>query len=259
MCTIGLNLFRQLAVYLAPVLPEMAQQTGELLGDRSPLGAVPGAAGGHAGGRFQHLMQRVDRKRVDAMLAASAEPDRPRSGSRRGRIARATTTPRSRPSRWPRKSPSTTSPRWTCGSAASWPPKRCRRPRNLKLTLSLGGDHRRTVFAGIKGYYKPEELVGRLLLCVANLAPRKMKFGLSEGMILAAGSEGEVHLLLPDEGASGAAGALALPTRGFLLGVMIMPSRRRRCWRALLRAPIAYPSQLPRVLPVLSMLLNLCM
>ena len=71
----------------------------------------------------------------------------------------------------------------------------------LKLTLSLGGEHRRTVFAGIKGYYKPEELVGRLLICAANLAPRKMKFGTSEGMILAAGGEGEVYLLAPDAGA----------------------------------------------------------
>ena len=47
----------------------------------------------------------------------------------------------------------------------------------LKLTLGLGGDSRRTVFAGIKGVYKPEDLVGRLVICVANLAPRKMKFG----------------------------------------------------------------------------------
>ena len=71
----------------------------------------------------------------------------------------------------------------------------------LKLSISLGGSHQRTVFAGIKGFYKPEQLVGRLFICAANLAPRKMKFGLSEGMILAAGGEGEVHLLLPDENA----------------------------------------------------------
>ena len=75
-CTIGLNLFRQLAVYLAPVLPKLAQQVGELMGNpitgwdqaQEPLLGVPV-------GRFQHLMQRVDRKRVDAMVAASAEPE----------------------------------------------------------------------------------------------------------------------------------------------------------------------------------------
>jgi len=72
----------------------------------------------------------------------------------------------------------------------------------LKLTLSLGGDHRRTVFAGIKGVYQPEDLVGRLLICAANLAPRQMKFGLSEGMVLASGPGGkEIYLLAPDEGA----------------------------------------------------------
>ena len=71
----------------------------------------------------------------------------------------------------------------------------------LKLTLSLGGDNRRTVFAGIKGVYKPEDLVGRLVICAANLAPRKMKFGLSEGMIVAAGGGGGIYLLSPDDGA----------------------------------------------------------
>ena len=68
--------------------------------------------------------------------------------------------------------------------------------------LGLGGDNRRNVFAGIKGAYKPEDLVGRLVICAANLAPRKMKFGLSEGMIVAAGGGGgEVYLLAPDSGA----------------------------------------------------------
>ena len=72
----------------------------------------------------------------------------------------------------------------------------------LKLTLSLGGDVRKSVFAGIKKAYKPEDLVGRLVICVANLAPRQMKFGLSEGMVAAAGSGGdEVFLLSPDSGA----------------------------------------------------------
>ena len=60
----------------------------------------------------------------------------------------------------------------------------------LKLTLSLGGDERRQVFAGIKAAYQPEELVGRLVVMVANLKPRQMKFGLSEGMVTAAGPGG---------------------------------------------------------------------
>jgi methionyl-tRNA synthetase len=72
----------------------------------------------------------------------------------------------------------------------------------LKLTLSLGGDVRRQVFAGIKGVYKPEDLVGRLVVCVANLQPRQMKFGLSEGMVTAAGAGGtDSYILSPDSGA----------------------------------------------------------
>ena len=71
----------------------------------------------------------------------------------------------------------------------------------VKLTLSLGGDERRTVLAGIKAAYKPEDLLGRLVVMVANLAPRKMKFGVSEGMIIASGPGGEdVFLLDVDEG-----------------------------------------------------------
>ena len=72
----------------------------------------------------------------------------------------------------------------------------------LQLTLSLGGGEVRNVFAGIKAAYKPEDLVGRLVICVANLKPRQMKFGLSQGMICASGAGGtEVFLLSPDTGA----------------------------------------------------------
>ena len=72
----------------------------------------------------------------------------------------------------------------------------------LQLTLSLGGEGTRNVFAGIKSVYKPEDLVGRLVILCANLAPRKMKFGVSEGMVLAAGAGGkEIFLLSPDSGA----------------------------------------------------------
>ena len=71
----------------------------------------------------------------------------------------------------------------------------------LQLTLDLGGETR-NVFAGIKSAYKPEELEGRLTVMVANLAPRKMRFGVSEGMILAAGPGGrDIYMLSPDSGA----------------------------------------------------------
>ena len=72
----------------------------------------------------------------------------------------------------------------------------------LKLTLDVGEGRPRTVFAGIKSAYRPEDLVGRLTPMVANLAPRKMKFGVSEGMVLAASGDGPgIFLLAPDAGA----------------------------------------------------------
>jgi methionyl-tRNA synthetase len=72
----------------------------------------------------------------------------------------------------------------------------------LKLTLDIGEEKPRHVFAGIKSAYDPEKLVGRLTVMVANLAPRKMKFGLSEGMVLAASGDGPgIFILSPDQGA----------------------------------------------------------
>jgi len=72
----------------------------------------------------------------------------------------------------------------------------------LKLTVSLGGSETRTVFAGIKSAYTPESLEGQLVVIVANLAPRKMRFGTSEGMVLAAGAGGkELFLMSPHSGA----------------------------------------------------------
>jgi len=200
-CTVALNLFRQLAIYLAPVLPRLAQQTGELLHrpiehwdeSKTPLVGTPVA-------KFRHMLKRVEKKDVDAMIEESREPetfetqdaasfqdsDQPlkdeplaetctiddfaRVDLRVARVVAAEDVPEAR--------------------------------KLLKLTLSLGGDERRTVFAGIKAAYRPEDLVGRLVVMAANLAPRKMKFGVSEGMVAASGPGGEdVFLLSADEGA----------------------------------------------------------
>ncbi|MEN6450586.1 MAG: methionine--tRNA ligase [Thermoguttaceae bacterium] len=199
-CTIGLNLFRQLAIYLAPVLPQMAKQTGELLGDpivswdqsQKPLLDKPV-------GKFSHMMQRIDPKRVDAMVAASQEP------------TGAEAAPESVP--FDNDAALLAEPLAGTISIDEFAQVDLRVARViaaedvagaqklLKLTLSLGGQNHRNVFAGIKGAYKPEDLVGRLVICVANLAPRKMKFGLSEAMVVAAGGEGQIFLLSPDSGA----------------------------------------------------------
>jgi len=201
-CTVGLNLFRQVAVYLAPVLPRLAKQTGQLLGkpirawdeSKQPLLGRPIS-------RFEHMMTRVKREQVDAMLAASTEEEPPEPQE-----ATAASADTDQPlADEPLAETITTDDfakvdlrvaRVTAAEDVSGAKKL------LKLTLSLGGNHQRTVFAGIKGVYRPEDLVGRLVVCVANLAPRRMKFGTSEGMIVAAGPGGkEIYLIGPDEGA----------------------------------------------------------
>ena len=203
-CTISLNLFRQLAIYLAPVLPKLAEQCGTLLGDpivawsqsQQPLVGTPVAP-------FEHLMQRVTREKVDAMMEQSAQEAQQEKPADSPKI--------------PVDSDQYLSAEplaETCTiddfakvdlrvarvlKAEQVPEAR----KLLKLTVSLGGDHVRTVFAGIKAAYEPESLVGRLVVIVANLQPRQMKFGLSEGMVTAAGAGGaEVFLLAVDSGAA---------------------------------------------------------
>ena len=200
-CTIGLNLFRQLAIYLAPVLPRLAAQTGELLGDpivsweqsQKPLLGTPV-------GKFSHMMQRVDPKRIEAMVAASAEPaeeNNPTDTLSFDTDAALLAEPIAETISFDQFAQVDLRVARILDAEDVSGAKKL-----LKLTLGLGGDSRRTVFAGIKGVYKPEDLVGRLVICAANLAPRKMKFGLSEGMIVAAGGGGgEIYLLTPDTGA----------------------------------------------------------
>ncbi len=204
-CTIGLNLFRQLAIYLAPVLPMMAHDIGDFFGDqitRWEQSQQPLV--GAKVGKFRHLAERVDAKKVEAMIAASAEPEEVES-----RVSQAQRGSTTVDDDAPLKAEPLCS-ECTVDDFAKVDLRVCRilaaeeipeAKKLLKLTISLGGENTRTVFAGIKGFYKPEDLVGKLFICIANLAPRKMKFGISEGMMLAAGGEGEAHLLVPDEGA----------------------------------------------------------
>jgi methionyl-tRNA synthetase len=201
-CTVGLNLFRQLAVYLAPVLPRLAQQTVQLLGEpiirwqqsKTPLTGTPVA-------KFRHMMRRVDRRQVDAMFAASMEeePDQGGPGAAAGQDSAEPLAAEPLAETIGIEDFAKVDLRVARVLAAEDVPEA---DKLMKLTLSLGGEHRRVVFAGIKGVYRPEDLTGRLLICAANLAKRKMKFGTSEGMVLASGPGGkEIYLLSPDEGA----------------------------------------------------------
>jgi methionyl-tRNA synthetase len=213
-CTIALNLFRQLAIYLAPVLPKLARQTGELLND--PITSWKQAATPLTGtpvGKFQHMLQRVEEKDLLAMIEESKAEAGAGSPSPAAQPASAGGVPASNAASTNDGAALAAEPLAAeCTiddfakvdlrvarvlSAEEVPEAR----KLLKLKLSLGGGVEKQVFAGIKAYYKPEDLVGRLVVCVANLAPRQMKFGLSEGMVVAAGGEGEAYLLTPDSGA----------------------------------------------------------
>jgi methionyl-tRNA synthetase len=222
-CTVALNLFRQLAIYLAPVLPRLAAQTGTLLGEpitcwdqaQNPLVGTPVQP-------FQHMLRRVETRNLHAMMEAS-KPNRNSQASASDKQGDEAPSAQREVS----EKPTAIEDRWQDSGAplAAEPlASECtfddflkvdlrvarvvsaeRVPdarKLLKLRLSLGGGHTKQVFAGIKAAYEPEKLVGRLVVCVANLAPRKMKFGLSEGMVVASGPGGEeVFLLSPDDGA----------------------------------------------------------
>ena len=200
-CTVALNLFRQLAIYLSPVLPRMAQQTAELLGDpivhweqaQRPLLGTPV-------NKFKHMMQRVDPKKVQAMVEESKEDVD---------VAALAVQAQSDSGQALIDEPLGDEINFDDFAKVDLRVARVLAAENvkearklLKLTLGLGGNETRTVFAGIKAAYEPDKLVGRLVVMVANLAPRKMKFGVSEGMVVASGPGGsDVFLLAPDEGA----------------------------------------------------------
>jgi methionyl-tRNA synthetase len=213
-CTVALNLFRQIVTYLAPVQPLLAEQAGKLLNE--PLtswDATQRPLLGTAVAPFSHMMKRVEKKDIEAMIEESKEGNQGPGAGGQGPASFQLPTP--------------SSPAADSGDALAAEPLveqqisiddftkvdlRVARvleaeevpeaKKLLKLKLSLGGGVTRQVFAGIKSAYRPEQLVGRLVVMVANLAPRQMKFGLSEGMVTASGPGGaEVFLLAVDEGA----------------------------------------------------------
>ena len=220
-CTQGLDLFRTLIIYLAPVLPRLAERAGAFLhrselhweARREPL----------TGGiirLYEALMTRIEPSAVEALLEAS-----------KGSLAPTTTaTPAAgnAPDSAPSNAPGSVSVK---ASGSAVPEAASTQSladtidyetfakvdlrvaqivaaehvegadKLLRLTLDLGGEQRQ-VFAGIRSAYQPESLVGRMTVMVANLAPRKMRFGVSEGMVLAAGPGGpDLFLLTPDAGA----------------------------------------------------------
>ena len=206
-CSEALNLFRLLTIYMKPVLPRLAAEVEAFL-KVAPFAWADAAAllpGGHRIGEYKHLATRVERKQIDALLEANRESLAP---------APAPAPPphsQQRHAEHQQHAEEKTAVSHISIDEFSKVDLRIARIANaehvegaeklIKLTLDLGTETR-TVFAGIKSAYDPATLAGRLTVMVANLAPRKMKFGLSEGMVLAASGEGPgIFLLSPDSGA----------------------------------------------------------
>tara|TARA_R100001443_G_scaffold67615_1_gene76408 strand:- start:19988 stop:22144 length:2157 start_codon:yes stop_codon:yes gene_type:complete len=213
-CSMGLNLFRVLMHYLKPILPVMAQEVEAFLNTELTWQNYQTPLLNHSINPFKALMQRVDPLKVAAMVAASTENLQPAAQNQ------------------PQDTPHQAAPAVTTANADT-PRSAAREPisdtisiedfakidlrvakiisasavegadKLVQLQLDIGNGETRQVFAGIKAAYIPEELVGRSTVMVANLAPRKMRFGLSEGMVLAAGpGGGDLFILSPDDGAT---------------------------------------------------------
>ena len=205
-CSMGINLFRVLMHYLKPVLPAMAKEVELFLNDELSWSTYQTALTNHSINVFKPLMQRVEMTKIEAMVEGSKENLQPTVAA-------------------PKAAETKAAPAAVSAESAIEPISetisidyfakldlRVARIINaehvegadklVKLQLDLGNEQRQ-VFAGIKSAYQPEQLIGRLTVMVANLAPRKMRFGLSEGMVMAAGPGGsDIFLLTPDDGAT---------------------------------------------------------
>ncbi|HJS14147.1 MAG TPA: methionine--tRNA ligase [Rheinheimera sp.] len=207
-CSMGINLFRVLMHYLKPVLPAMAKEVELFLNDELSWSTYQTALTNHSINVFKPLMQRVEMTKVEAMVEGSKENLQPTAA-----VA-------------PKAAETKAAPATAVAADSAIEPigetiniddfakldLRVARIINaehvegadklVKLQLDLGNEQRQ-VFAGIKSAYQPEQLIGRLTVMVANLAPRKMRFGMSEGMVMAAGPGGsDIFLLTPDDGAT---------------------------------------------------------
>ncbi len=201
-CSQGINMFRCLAIFLKPTLPATAEKAEAFL-NVDPLTWDDALTPllGHSINKFKPMLQRIESAQIQKMIEASKEPEAPAKEAP------------GQPAGHAKK----TSEKQTEGSneitiddfmkvqlkvariVDAQPVEGA--DKLLQLTLDVG-DHQRQVFSGIKAAYQAEDLVDRLTVVVANLAPRKMRFGVSEGMVLAAGPGGsDIFLLSPDSGA----------------------------------------------------------
>ena len=215
-CTTALILFRQLTIMLAPVLPNVAARVTEFLGDAELSWAdTHGAAVyetmlGRTIGAYAHLMQRVDAKMVENLFDKPAAPA-VAAPAPKAEAAQAAQAESAGDSDIEALAPEISIDDFTKIDLRVAKIVNCEHVEGssklLRLTLDVGEGRHRNVFSGIKSAYQPEDLIGKLTVLVANLAPRKMKFGVSEGMVLCASSADErtnpgLYLLDPMPGAT---------------------------------------------------------
>lgn len=199
-CSLGINLFRQIMTYLSPVVPEMAEKVCAFLNiDDLNWDSRLQILQNHKINKFKPLMARIEKDKLDNIIAqekADAEKESANSGDDNS-SANTLSEPLADEidfdvfAQTDLRIAKIVKADYVEGAG-----------KLLQLTLDIGEGKTRNVFSGIKSAYKPEDLTGKLTVMVANLKPRKMKFGVSEGMVLAAGPGGkEIYLLEPHDGA----------------------------------------------------------
>ncbi|WP_130537115.1 methionine--tRNA ligase [Thiomicrorhabdus indica] len=206
--TMGINLFRVLMSYLAPVIPKTAEDSWAFLNlENCGWNDIKTPLLGHEINKFKALMTRLEMPQIEKMVEASAKslgnksaPDGKKEDSKPKKVKKE------------KKMSDNNQIADTIGiedfmkidlriAKIINAEHVAEADKLIKLTLDIGTEQRQ-VFAGIKAAYNPEDLVGKLTVMVANLAPRKMRFGMSEGMVLAAGPGGsDLYILNPDDGA----------------------------------------------------------
>ena len=216
-CSLGINMFRTLMIYLKPVLPKLAESTEAFLNDELLWEGHKVLLTDHKINKFKALLQRVDMDKINAMTDASKDNLAAKEEA-------------AKPAKEKKKKPAAVEkPKMDFNNPLASDPispeisfddfakidlriakivkaehvEKADKLLRLELALdSVEGGETRQVFAGIKSAYQPEDLIGKLTVMVANLAPRKMRFGMSEGMVLAAGPGGEdLWILNPEDGA----------------------------------------------------------
>ncbi|NIF88455.1 methionine--tRNA ligase [Burkholderia sp. Cy-637] len=218
-CSVSLEAFRLLSLALKPVLPTLVEAVEAFLGI-APLSWASAAtplSSTQPINAYQHLMTRVDPKQIDALLAANRDSlgatDAAAGAEGAAKASKDAKDAKKKPAKEaaaPAGDGTISIDDFTRIDLRIAKIVACQAVEGsdklLQLTLDVGEDKTRNVFSGIKSAYKPEDLVGKLTVMVANLAPRKMKFGMSEGMVLAASSKDEnaepgLYILEPHSGA----------------------------------------------------------